>query len=220
MNDEVEYTAEELWDLIPRTSGKERADVMISLAEKVGHQSKEQALSLIETAREIYEVYGDEELEAHALQDAGHFLGEMSQFAEAIDKYQKAVSIYTEIQDLEEVANCFEKLAEFKLELGENVEAISYGQRALDISSYIFRPEMQARIYLLLTKAFLGLGDLDKSGQHLMDAQALANYATEKNWKLIAEVEEARISHLRASGFADVAAEAEVRLRTLKELVR
>jgi hypothetical protein len=37
---------------------------------------------------------------------------------------------------------------------------------------------------------------------------------------LIAEVEEARIIHLKASGFADVAAEAEVRLRTLKELVR
>ena len=46
MSDEVEYTVEELWDLIPRTSGKVRADVMILLANKLTYRSKHDALSL------------------------------------------------------------------------------------------------------------------------------------------------------------------------------
>jgi hypothetical protein len=48
----------------------------------------------------------------------------------------------------------------------------------------------------------------------------LANYSSEKNWKLIAEVEQTRISHLKAGGFTDSAAEAEVRLENLRELVK
>ena len=71
-----------------------------------------------------------------------------------------------------------------------------------------------------MTKAFLAQGDLEASGEHLMNAKALANYTSEKNWKLIAEVEQARISHLKAGGFTDSAAEAEVRLETLRELVK
>ena len=55
MSEEVEYTAEELWDLIPRTSGKVRADVMMSLAKKVTYRSKHDALALMEAAKDIYE---------------------------------------------------------------------------------------------------------------------------------------------------------------------
>jgi hypothetical protein len=71
-----------------------------------------------------------------------------------------------------------------------------------------------------MTKAFLAQGDLEASGEHLMNAKALANYTSEKNWRLIAEVEQTRISHLKAGGFTDSAEEAEVRLSTLRELVR
>ena len=302
MSEEVEYTAEELWDLIPRTSGKVRADVMMSLAKKVTYRSKHDALALMEAAKEIYEdpangalisdkanvylglayaydqleqvpealvemakaielyrqdgfsfqddllrtqaemfgkvgnwqaalecqleavrlneIEGDEKFLGLSFQNAGNCLGELGQFAQAIEYHMKAVAIYTEIQDLEEVGNCFQKLAEFSLELGEYVEAIAYGERALNLSSYIYQRESQAQTHLILTKAFLANGDLDTSGQHLMDAQALANYADEKNWKLIAEVEQTRINHLRASGFPDSAAEAEVRLETLRELVK
>jgi tetratricopeptide (TPR) repeat protein len=302
MSEEVEYTAEELWDLIPRTSGKVRADVMMSLAKKVTYRSKHDALALMEAAKEIYEdpangalisdkanvylglayaydqleqvpealvemakaielyrqdgfsfqddllrtqaemfgkvgnwqaalecqleavrlneIEGDEKFLGLSFQNAGNCLGELGKFAEAIEYHKKAVAIYTEIQDLEEVGNCFQKLAEFSFEIGENIEAIAYGERALNLSSYIYQRESQAQTHLILTKAFLANGDLDTSGQHLMDAQALANYADEKNWKLIAEVEQTRINHLRASGFPDSAAEAEVRLETLRELVK
>jgi tetratricopeptide (TPR) repeat protein len=302
MSEEVEYTAEELWDLIPRTSGKVRADVMMSLAKKVTYRSKHDSLSLMEAAKEIYEdpasealisvkanaylelanslnqlervpealvemakaielyrldgfsfqddllraqaemfskvgnwqaalecqleavrlneIEGDEKFLGLSFQNAANCLGELGQFAQAIEYHKKAVAIYTEIQDLEEVGNCFQKLAEFSFEIGENIEAIAYGERALNLSSYIYQRESQAQTHLILTKAFLANGDLDTSGQHLMDAQALANYADEKNWKLIAEVEQTRINHLRASGFPDSAAEAEVRLETLRELVK
>lgn len=302
MSEEAEYTAEELWDLIPRTSGKVRADVMMSLAKKIGHRSKHDALSLMESAKEIYEdpanealisekanvymglayaynqlelvpealveiakaielyrqdgfsfqddllraqadmfgkvgnwqaalecqleairlneIEGDQKFLALSFQNAGNCLGELGQFAEAIAYFKKAVAIYTEIQDLEEVGSCFEKLAEFNLELGENIEAISYGQRALDLSFYQYGGDSLAKTYLILTKAFLAQGDLETSGRHLIDAQGLVNYSSEKNWKLIAEVEQTRISHLKAGGFADAADEAEVRLETLRELVK
>jgi tetratricopeptide (TPR) repeat protein len=298
----VEYTAEELWDLIPRTSGKVRADVMMSLAKKVTHRSKHDALALMEAAREIYEdpasgalisdkanaylglayaydqldqvpealvemakaielhrldgfsfqddllrvqaemfgkvgnwqsalesqleavrlneIEGDQKFLALSFQNAGNCLGELGKFAEAINYYEKAVAIYTEIQDLEEVGNCFEKLAECNLELGQNIEAISYGQRALNLSFFDYESESLAKTHLIMTKAFLAQGDLEASSQHLMDAKALANYASEKNWKLIAEVEQTRINHLKAGGFTDSAAEAEVRLETLRELVK
>ena len=302
MSEEVEYTAEELWDLIPRTSGKVRADVMMSLAKKVTYRSKHDSLALMEAAKEIYEdpangalisdkanvylglayaydqleqvpealiemakaielyrldgfsfqddllraqaemfskvgnwqaalecqleavrlneIEGDEKFLGLSFQNAANCLGELGQFAQAIEYHKKAVAIYTEIQDLEEVGNCFQKLAEFSFEIGENIEAIAYGERALNLSSYIYQRESQAQTHLILTKAFLANGDLDTSGQHLMDAQALANYADEKNWKLIAEVEQTRINHLRASGLADSAVEAEARLETLRELVK
>ena len=301
MSDEVEYTVEELWDLIPRTSGKVRADVMILLANKLTYRSKHDALSLAQEAIEIYEdpasgalvsdkasaylglayslnqlervpealtemakaielykqdgfsfqddllrtqaemfskvgnwqaalecqleavrlneIEGDQKFLGLSYQNAGNCLGEMGKFAEAIQYHKKAVAIYTESQELDEVGNCFEKIAEFSLELGEYVEAISFGQRALNLLFFQYESESQAKTHLIMTKAFLAQGDLEASGEHLMNAKALANYTSEKNWKLIAEVEQARISHLKAGGFTDSAAEAEVRLETLRELV-
>jgi hypothetical protein len=130
------------------------------------------------------------------------------------------VAIYTDAQELDEVSSCFEKIAEFSLELGEYLDAISFGQRALNLSFFKYENESLAKTHLIMTKAFLAQGDLETSGQHLVDAQGLANYASEKNWKLIAEVEQARISHLKAGGFADAADEAEVRISTLRELVK
>ena len=302
MSEEAEYTVEELWDLIPRTSGKVRADVMMSLAKKVTYRSKHDALALMESAREIYEdpasealisdkanaylglayslnqlervdealvemakaielykqdgfsfqddllraqaemfskvgnwqaalecqleavrlneIEGDQKFLGLSFQNAGNCLGELGKFKEAIENHKKAVAIYTEAQELDEVGNCFEKIAEFYLELGEYVEAIAYGQRALNLLFFEYGGDSLAKTYLILTKAFLAQGDLETSGRHLVDAQGLANYASEKNWKLIAEVEQARISHLKAGGFADVAEEAEVRLKTLRELVK
>ena len=302
MSEEVEYTAEELWDLIPRTSGKVRADVMMALAKKVTHRSKHDALALMESAREIYEdpasealisdkantylglayaydqldqvpealvemakaielhrldgfsfqddllraqaemfskvgnwqaalecqleavrlneIEGDQKFLGLSFQNAGNCLGELGQFKEAIENKKKAVAIYTAAQELDEVGNCFEKIAEFYLELGECVEAIAYGQRALNLSFFNYESESLAKTHLIMTKAFLAQGDLEASSQHLVDAQALTNYASEKNWKLITEVEQTRISHLKAGGFADSAAEAEVRLETLRELVK
>ena len=302
MSEEAEYTVEELWDLIPRTSGKVRADVMMSLAKKVTYRSKHDALALMESAREIYEdpasealisdkanaylglayslnqlervdealvemakaielykqdgfsfqddllraqaemfskvgnwqaalecqleavrlneIEGDQKFLGLSFQNAGNCLGELGKFKEAIENHKKAVAIYTEAQELDEVGNCFEKIAEFSLEIGEYVEAIAYGQRALNLLFFEYGGDSLAKTYLILTKAFLAQGDLETSGRHLVDAQGLANYASEKNWKLIAEVEQARISHLKAGGFADVAEEAEVRLKTLRELVK
>ena len=302
MSDEVEYTVEELWDLIPRTSGKVRADVMILLANKLTYRSKHDALSLAQEAIEIYEdpasgalvsdrasaylglayslnqlervpealtemakaielykqdgfsfqddllrtqaemfskvgnwqaalecqleavrlneIEGDQKFLGLSYQNAGNCLGELGKFAEAIQYHKKAVAIYTESQELDEVGNCYEKIAEFSLELGEYFEAISFGQRALNLLFFQYENESQAKTHLIMTKAFLAQGDLEASGEHLMNAKALANYTSEKNWKLIAEVEQARISHLKAGGFTDSAAEAEVRLETLRELVR
>ena len=302
MSEEAEYTAEELWDLIPRTSGKVRADVMMSLAKKVTYRSKHDALALMESAREIYEdpasealisdkanaylglayslnqlervdealvemakaielykqdgfsfqddllrsqaemfskvgnwqaalecqleavrlneIEGDQKFLGLSFQNAANCLGELGQFAEAIDYHKKALAIYTEAQELDDVSSCFEKIAEFYLELGEYAEAIAYGQRALDLLFFQYESEPQAKAHLIMTKALLAQGDLEASSQHLVDAQGLANFAAEKNWKLIAEVEQARISHLKAGGFSDVAAEAEVRLMTLRELVK
>ena len=302
MSDEVEYTLEELWDLIPRTSGKIRADVMMALAKKVRYRSKHDALSLMQEAVQIYEdpasealvsdkanaylglayslnqveripealvemakaielykqdgfsfqddllrtqaemfssvgnwqaalecqleavrlneIEGDQKFLGLSYQNAGNCLGELGKFAEAIQYHKKAVAIYTESQELDEVGNCFEKIAEFSLELGEYVEAISFGQRALNLLFFQYENESQAKTHLIMTKAFLAQGDLEASSQHLVDAQGLANFASEKNWKLIAEVEQARISHLKAGGFTDVAEEAEVRLKTLRELVK
>jgi len=302
MNEEVEYTAEELWDLIPRTSGKVRADVMMSLAKKVTYRSKHDALSLMQEAMQIYEdpasgalisdkanayaglayslnqlerfdealvemakaielykqdgfsfqddllraqaemfgkvgnwqaalecqleavrlneIEGDQQFLGLSFQNAGNCLGELGQFKEAIEYHKKAVAIYTEAQELDDVSSCFEKIAEFSFELGEYAEAIAYGQRALNLSFFSYEIDSLANTHLILTKAFLAQGDLEASSRHLTDAQGLANLASEKNWKLIAEVEQARISHLKAGGFADAADEAEVRLRTLRELVR
>ena len=294
MSEEAEYTAEELWDLIP--------DVMMSLAKKVTYRSKHDALALMESAREIYEdpasealisdkanaylglayaydqleqvpealvemakavelhrldgfsfqddllraqaemfskvgnwqsalecqleavrlneIEGDQKFLGLSFQNAANCLGELGKFAEAIENYKKAVAIYTEAQELDDVSSCFEKIAEFSLELGEFAEAVAYGQRALNLLFFQHGNESQAKTHLIMAKAYLAQGDLAASGEHLVDAQGLANYTSEKNWKLIAEVEQARISHLKAGGFADSAAEAEVRLRTLRELVK
>ena len=300
--EDFEYTIDELWDLIPKTNGKSRADVMMTLAKKIGHRNKQDALSLMQSAQEIYEdpasgalisdkanvylglayslsqveripealvvmakaielyqldgfsfqddllraqaemfskvgdwqsalecqleavrlneIEGDQKFLGLSFQNAGKCLGELGKFNEAVDYFKKAVAIYTEAQELDEVGHCFEKIAEYSLEIGENVEAIAFGQRALNLSFFKYENESLAKTHLILTKAFLAQGDLESSSSHLVDAQGLANFADEKNWKLIAEVEQARISHLKAGGFADSAAEAEERLQTLRELVK
>ena len=133
MSEEAEYTAEELWDLIPRTSGKVRADVMMSLAKKVTYRSKHDALALMESAREIYEDPASEALisdKANAYLGLAYSLNQLERVDEALVEIAKAIELYKQdgfsFQDdlLRAQAEMFSKVGNWQAALECQLEAV------------------------------------------------------------------------------------------------
>ena len=193
-------------------------DLLRKLAEYHGNVGNwQEALNYQLEAVNFNELVGDEEFLAISYRNAADCLVELERLAEALVHYTTAVEIFRKLKQLDEIGNCYQKMAEINLTLGNVIEAIALGEKSLNVAFFNFHSESPARTHLLMMRAYMAQGDLEKAGQYLVDAQGLAQYTGDKNWDLIAEVEQERINHMKASGFD--AEEAQARLLTIREMI-
>lgn len=138
---------------------------------------------------------------------------------EAINHYRQAREIYKEEKMVTEVGQCDLHIAESNFAAGNTIEAIASGKKAVDIAWFTYGDDMHARSHIVLIKAYLARGELEAAVPHLVDAQALVSFNTDKDWKLVVEVEQLRADHMKADGFEADTIEIERRLATIREIL-
>ena len=118
-----------------------------------------------------------------------------------------------------EVGECDLHIAEANFESGNTIEAIAAGRKAADVAWFTYGDDIHARSHIVLIKAYLALGELEAAVPHLVDAQALVNFTTDKDWELVVEVEQLRADHMKAGGFVADTTEIDRRLATIREIL-
>ena len=143
----------------------------------------------------------------------------LGNYLEAIEQYKEARDIYKEEKMVTEVGQCDLNIAEANFALGNTIEAIAAGKKAVDVAWFTYGDDMHARSHIVLIKAYLARGELEAAVPHLVDAQALVSFTTDKDWELVVEVEQLRADHMKAGGFEDGPIEIERRLATIREIL-
>ena len=118
-----------------------------------------------------------------------------------------------------EVGECDLHIAEANFESGNTIEAIAAGRKAVDVAWFTYGDDIHARSHIVLIKAYLALGELEAAVPHLVDAQALVNFTTDKDWELVIEVEQLRADHMKAGGLEADTTEIDRRLATIREIL-
>ena len=143
----------------------------------------------------------------------------LGNYPEAINQYRQAREIFKEEKMVIEVGQCDLHIAEANFESGNTIEAIAAGKKAVDVAWFTYGDDMHARSHIVLIKAYLALGELEVAVRHLVDAQALVNFTTDKDWELVVEVEQLRADHMKAGGLQADTTEIDRRLATIREIL-
>ena len=143
----------------------------------------------------------------------------LGNYPEAINQYRQAREIFKKEKMVTEVGKCDLHIAEANFELGNTIEAIAAGKKAVDVAWFTYGDDMHARSHIVLIKAYLALGELEVAVRHLVDAQALVNFTTDKDWELVVEVEQLRADHMKAGGLQADTTEIDRRLATIREIL-
>ena len=143
----------------------------------------------------------------------------LGNYPEAINQYRQAREIFKEEKMVTEVGQCDLHIAEANFESGNTIEAIAAGKKAVDVAWFTYGDDMHARSHIVLIKAYLALGELEIAVRHLVDAQALVNFTTDKDWELVVEVEQLRADHMKAGGLEADTTEIDRRLATIREIL-
>jgi len=143
----------------------------------------------------------------------------LGNYPEAVIQYRQAREIFKEEKMVGEVGECDLHIAEANFESGNTIEAIAAGRKAVDVAWFTYGDDIHARSHIVLIKAYLALGEFEAAVPHLVDAQALVNFTTDKDWELVVEVEQLRADHMKAGGFVADTTEIDRRLATIREIL-
>lgn len=177
------------------------------------------ALACHSEAVTFNEIDGNQEWLAKSLFNVAVSLLHLENYRESQDNFRRAREIFKSLGMIEQVGWSDERSAHCAVQLGEYVEAASRGAIALDVAFFTTNRNFQTRAHLVLARAFIGLGEYEKAGNHIVDAQALATWSDEKDWQLIVDVEQERANHCRVQGMEDPALEIEARLATVRDIL-
>jgi tetratricopeptide (TPR) repeat protein len=159
------------------------------------------------------------ELLAQSLFNVGVAYSHLGNYPEAVNQYRQAREIFKEEKMVGEVGECDLHIAEANFESGNTIEAIAAGRKAVDVAWFTYGDDIHARSHIVLIKAYLALGEFEAAVPHLVDAQALVNFTTDKDWELVVEVEQLRADHMKAGGFVADTTEIDRRLATIREIL-
>ena len=177
------------------------------------------ALECYKEAVVLNEVEGNQKWLAKSLFSAGWCLIELNQYVDAQANFRKARIIFKSLGMIEQVGWCDERTAHCAYRLGDYVEAAALGSLAQNVAFFCNNSKFHANAHLVLARAHIGLGDYEKAGSHIVDAQALAGFTDDKDWQLIVDIEQERANHCRVQGMEDSALEIEARLVTIRDIL-
>jgi tetratricopeptide (TPR) repeat protein len=184
---------------------------------RLGNESKGELIEDNDDYEE--EIEEGPELLAQSLFNVGVAYRHLGNYPEAIKQFYEAREIYKEEKMVTEVGQCDLNIAESNFAAGNTIEAIAAGKKAVDVAWFTYGDDMHARSHIVLIKAYLALGELEVAVRHLVDAQALVNFTTDKDWELVVEVEQLRADHMKAGGLEADTVEIERRLATIREIL-
>ncbi|CAB4542261.1 MAG: tetratricopeptide repeat protein [Actinobacteria bacterium] len=177
------------------------------------------ALECYKEAVVLNEVEGNQKWLAKSLFSAGWCLVELDQYSDAQANFRKAREIFKSLGMIEQVGWCDERTAHCAYKLGNYVEAAALGAIAQNVAFFCNNSKFHANAHLVLARAHIGLGDYEKAGNHIVDAQGLAGFTDDKDWQLIVDIEQERANHCRVQGMEDSALEIEARLVTIRDIL-
>ena len=102
-----------LENLIYKTSGDQKIELMIELAEVISMENLDRSLELLREAEKLVTESGKVKLQAKIHYKAGKFLFRNSKYFESIDEYKSSLKIYEELIDKE-------MIIELALNLGQS----------------------------------------------------------------------------------------------------
>jgi tetratricopeptide (TPR) repeat protein len=177
------------------------------------------ALACYQEAIVLNEVEDNQEWLARSLFSAGWCLTKMEKYTDAQSNFRRARAIFKTSEMVEQVGWCDERIAHCAYMLGEYLEAAAVGAGAQDVAFFCSNTKFHAHAHLVLARAHIALGNYERASGHIVDAQALARFADDKDWNLIVDIEQVRANHCRAQGMESDAQEIEARLVTIREIL-
>jgi tetratricopeptide (TPR) repeat protein len=166
----------------------------------------------------VNEIDGNHEWLSKSLYNVAVAYGQLKNYPEAITTYRRARELFKEQKAVVEVARCDEALAEVLIESKEGADALLHIGRALDVAQTLNNDIRITWCLYIKGEALSLLEQWDEAEEVLASARFTAD-RLETDWNLLLGIETAQAALYRATGRAELAADIEGRLATVREIL-
>jgi tetratricopeptide (TPR) repeat protein len=166
----------------------------------------------------VNEIDGNHEWLSKSLYNVAVAYGQLKNYPEAITTYRRARELFKEQKAVVEVARCDEALAEVLIESKEGADALLHIGRALDVAQTLNNDVRITWCLYIKGEALSLLEQWDEAEEVLASARFTAD-RLETDWNLLLGIETAQATLYRATGRAELAADIEGRLATVREIL-
>jgi tetratricopeptide (TPR) repeat protein len=166
----------------------------------------------------VNEIDGNHEWLSKSLYNVAVAYGQLKNYPEAITTYRRARELFKEQKAVVEVARCDESLAEVLIESKEGADALLHIGRALDVAQTLNNDVRITWCLYIKGEALSLLEQWDEAEEVLASARFTAD-RLETDWNLLLGIETAQATLYRATGRAELAADIEGRLATVREIL-
>jgi tetratricopeptide (TPR) repeat protein len=166
----------------------------------------------------VNEIDGNHEWLSKSLYNVAVAYGQLKNYPEAITTYRRARELFKEQKAVVEVARCDEALAEVLIESKEGADALLHIGRALDVAQTLNNDVRITWCLYIKGEALSLLEQWDEAEEVLASARFTAD-RLETDWNLLLGIETAQAALYRATGRAELAADIEGRLATVREIL-
>ena len=166
----------------------------------------------------VNEIDGNHEWLSKSLYNVAVAYGQLKNYPEAITTYRRARELFKEQKAVVEVARCDEALAEVLIESKEGADALLHIGRALDVAQTLNNDVRITWCLYIKGEALSLLEQWDEAEEVLASARFTSD-RLETDWNLLLGIETAQATLYRATGRAELAADIEGRLATVREIL-
>jgi tetratricopeptide (TPR) repeat protein len=167
----------------------------------------------------INEIDGNQEWLAISLFWAAHCHIKLGDYHSARDALTSAKRHFKALNHVGRVGDCDTLLSRCYLEMRAFEAGLAAGKRALTVARVAQDNHGQVRAELILMRIHIAMGNPTEAHPFFLDAEFLANLGSEKDWDLLAEVQEVSALMHRAEDAQELATDKDDRAATIREIL-
>jgi tetratricopeptide (TPR) repeat protein len=179
----------------------------------------EAAMQCQAEAVRINEIDGNHEWLAISRYRSAFCLMKLGDYNNAQAELQLARGGFKELGKISDIGECDVALANCYFELRAYEAGIAAATRSETLARVSQKYHDQARAMLILIKLHIAMGNMEKAQPLVVDVGYLANIGHEKDWELLAQVQEISSLYHRSGNFLDRAQEDEDRAATIRDIL-